>query len=496
MKSVNATVCARAVSTFVLIVWAGLVQAQAVTVDSVVPSSAEQGTVGLEVEISGNGFDSSAAVDFFVTGTTSPGGITVKSIKVRGSRKIIATIDVDLAAFVADFDIEVRLSNGRKGKGTTLFKVQAKANAKPSDEYTSTGTGVQFISPSDVAGFDYHIVGTAEGEDIIAGSGRDLIEGGGSRDYIYARSNDDVVHGGEGGDILEGGEGNDVLYGEEGEDYLAGGLGTDVLDGGIGFDFLDFSLGRFDGSAYELDVFDGGADLDAIRFGYSPEVVGVVVDLALSTYSATADTPDLGIVQIEGSFVGIESVWGSEGNDLLLGTNGDDSFSGNGSFGPEDFGGLFGFGGDDEIYGFGGNDVISGDLGNDVVFGGAGNDQLLGYAGADVIDGGEGSDLLRLGFDDGSADLISGGPGCDYFEFSGSFGTDAITDFDDSCELIDLSWYTQRYRMKFSNLTILTSGSDIVISFWYSKLGGAGGTIVLKDGVASGISVSPSMFVF
>ena len=107
----------------------GTAQAQ-VAVTSATPSSAPQGTVALDVEIAGSGFDSSAQVEFLVTGSENPGGITVKKVVVRGSKKLIATIDVADDASVADFDIQVTLSGGRKGKGITLFKVQAKvANA-------------------------------------------------------------------------------------------------------------------------------------------------------------------------------------------------------------------------------------------------------------------------------------------------------------------------------------------------------------------------------
>ena len=102
--------------------------AQQVSVTSADPSSTLQGTLSLDVTVNGNGFDSTAKVQFFVTGTTNPGGITVKKVSVRGAKKLIATIDVADAAAVSKFDIEVSLSNGRKGKGTTLFSVQAKAN--------------------------------------------------------------------------------------------------------------------------------------------------------------------------------------------------------------------------------------------------------------------------------------------------------------------------------------------------------------------------------
>ncbi len=102
-----------------------------VTVTSADPAEAPQGTVSLDVTVTGNGFDSSAQVAFLVTGTTNPGGITVRKVSVRGSKKLIATIDIADTAVVDKFDIQVALSDGRKGKGTTLFTVQLKPNADP-----------------------------------------------------------------------------------------------------------------------------------------------------------------------------------------------------------------------------------------------------------------------------------------------------------------------------------------------------------------------------
>jgi hypothetical protein len=107
----------------------GHVHAQSVAVTAADPSTALQGTTSLDVTVSGSGFDNSAEVNFLVTGTTNPGGITVKQVAVRGSKKLIATIDVSPDAVVNNFDIEVTLSGGRKGKGTTLFKVQASKRA-------------------------------------------------------------------------------------------------------------------------------------------------------------------------------------------------------------------------------------------------------------------------------------------------------------------------------------------------------------------------------
>jgi len=108
----------------------GLMPAEAafaqVRVTSATPASAYQGTVALDVVVSGSGFDPSAKVAYFVAGTTNPGGITVRKVSYRNSKELVTTIDVADTADLSSFDIVVTLSSGRKGKGTTLFSVQAK----------------------------------------------------------------------------------------------------------------------------------------------------------------------------------------------------------------------------------------------------------------------------------------------------------------------------------------------------------------------------------
>jgi hypothetical protein len=104
-----------------------------VQVNSADPASAPQGTISLDVAVGGSGFDSSAAVTFLVTGTTNPGGITVKNVTVVASKKLIATIEIADTAVVSNFDIQVQLSGGRKGKGTSLFAVLKKIDTDPCD---------------------------------------------------------------------------------------------------------------------------------------------------------------------------------------------------------------------------------------------------------------------------------------------------------------------------------------------------------------------------
>jgi len=108
-----------------------------VTVKAATPSSAYQGDT-LDVVVTGSGFDPSAKVQYFVSGTTNPGGITVKAVKVANSGELTTTLVVSSDADLANFDIVVTLDSGRKGKGTTLFKVMAKPNNGPGSPSTRT----------------------------------------------------------------------------------------------------------------------------------------------------------------------------------------------------------------------------------------------------------------------------------------------------------------------------------------------------------------------
>ena len=89
---------------------------------------------------------------------------------------------------------------------------------------------------------------------------------------------------------------------------------------------------------------------------------------------------------------------------------------------------LLGTDGDDFIRGFDREDVIQGAAGNDILMGDDGSDVLLGNAGNDILIGGDGEDILRG--QEGN-DILTGGERSDVFQFSGDFGNDIITDFDE-----------------------------------------------------------------
>jgi hypothetical protein len=106
------------------VAFAALLPATAqIQVNSTNPSAAPQGTTNLNVTISGNGFKKGAKAQWFVTGTTNPGGVTVNSTTFNGSSSLTANITIASSATLSGFDVLVTNTDGRTGKGTDAFTV-------------------------------------------------------------------------------------------------------------------------------------------------------------------------------------------------------------------------------------------------------------------------------------------------------------------------------------------------------------------------------------
>src|SRR5882724_6343322 len=97
-----------------------------IQVNSANPSAAPQGTVNLNVTIAGSGFKKGAKAQWFLTGTTNPGGVTVNSTTFGGTSSLTANINVAADAVISGFDIVVTNTDGRTGKGTDKFAVTVK----------------------------------------------------------------------------------------------------------------------------------------------------------------------------------------------------------------------------------------------------------------------------------------------------------------------------------------------------------------------------------
>lgn len=262
-------------------------------------------------------------------------------------------------------------------------------------------------------------------------AGRDVLKGGAGDDVLYGFGGDDSLSGNGGDDVLAGHEGNDSLNGGTGDDYLLGGAGNDTIDGGAGVDW----------AAYE-DATSGVA-------------VNLSVTIAQSTGGGGVDRL-IGIENLYGSAfndilvgdAGVNYLSGGAGDDLLSGAGGDDHLEGglgndeiNGGDGRDvvsyDYAAYgmqvdlasgradaaVGPGGTpsesdrlisiEDVYGSAHNDVIQGDAKNNYLMGNGGDDYLFGgVGGSDTLDGGDGNDLFRHDFDADYA-LVLGGEGFD-----------------------------------------------------------------------------------
>ncbi len=259
----------------------------------------------------------------------------------------------------------------------------------------------------------------AEPDIIFGNAGEDLLHGGPGNDTLHGGQGDDFNYGGLDNDLLWGELGNDTLFGDLGDDTLQGNLGEDALLGGEGNDRL--------AGDENTDTLLGGIGDDLLRGGTEND-------------------------QLFGE-MGNDELFGDAGNDLLCGNQGNDTLYGDlgsdqpvGNIGGQDL--LCGGAGDDLLYANEGQDVLCGDEGNDTLYGGKDNDTLVGLVGNDVLWGDQGNDT------------ISGGEGQDQFVITAASGSDVITDFMDTLDLIGLAG-----ELTFADLTIESMGENTLIRF-------------------------------
>lgn len=191
-------------------------------------------------------------------------------------------------------------------------------------------------------------------EDIVGGSGNDVLGGNGARNFLQGGAGNDTIHGRGGPDLVIGGPGTDLLEGDQGDDELHGGSGPDTIRGGTGTD----------------------------EVSYHDRTGPVTVDLD----GATGDDGHAG----ERDSVGADV-------ERLTGTPKADRLTGNAAA--------------NAIDGLGGADIIRGGAGDDRLTGREGASSVFGEAGDDILIGGSytGSWPYRL---DGGPDATGLGDNC------------------------------------------------------------------------------------
>jgi Ca2+-binding RTX toxin-like protein len=248
-----------------------------------------------------------------------------------------------------------------------------------------------------------------------------VINGLGGDDVINASGLGTAMHltadGGGGDDVLIGSAGNDTLLGGAGDDVLIGGPGQDILDGGTG----------------------NNINIQSIVAG-SPPASSIAAAVAVpSEHSGTAGDDHIKVALDDG-MVRLTGL----GRPVALGN--------------ADVSGTF---------------VINGLAGNDVIDASAISAPAMRF----ILNGGDGNDVLHGG---GGDDVLAGGAGSDRFDFSGSNGTDTITDFQAGLDTIRLAGYGAALG-SFADLDghISQVGADVHVDLG-AKVAGAG-MIVLQN---------------
>jgi Ca2+-binding RTX toxin-like protein len=211
---------------------------------------------------------------------------------------------------------------------------------------------------------------TADIENVLGGSGDDLLMTGSAGGLADGGEGDDTLLGGAGRDTLDGGNGDDVIRGGPNRDSMVGGEGNDTADYSERSTNLQITLdgNPNDGASNERD--NVGEDFETVLGGSGND--------SIAGTDVTDTDPDTG-----------EPL---DGHNLLVGNAGNDL--------------ILGLGGHDTLLGFNGNDQLIGGDEDDFVDGGAGNDQITGDAGDDILRGGAG------------LDTYNGGGGLDFADYS------------------------------------------------------------------------------
>jgi hypothetical protein len=232
--------------------------------------------------------------------------------------------------------------------------------------------------------------------DVTGNAAANRIRGNDGANRLAGEGGADSLRGGNGADTLLGGGDGDSLSGDAGADLLVGGDGADSLSGGSGADTL--SDDGTDGTARNRLEGGTGNDIFIVAPGGSTVLESADpsggIDTVRVTGGYTLGTGLERLVLLDG---GAFNGTGNALDNLLTGND-----AGN------------------RLDGRDGRDSLSGGLGHDSLVGGTGADSLLGGFGRDTLSGGEGNDTLV------------GGTEGDLFVFAGAFGTDRITDWQDT----------------------------------------------------------------
>ena len=291
----------------------------------------------------------------------------------------------------------------------------------------------------------------------------DTITGSSANEFFYGEDGNDTINAGGGIDRLYGGDGNDIQRGQDGTDVLYGSAGADQLNGGAGVDVANYTFAT---AAIDLNMSTGGTGGDAAGdtyFGIEAVYGSDFDDIIIGNNSGNELRGEDGADSLSGAG-GNDRLYGGLGGDVLDGGIGTDSIYytfatagvtldlATGGTGGEAAGDsftsiewVFGSGFDDSLTGDAGNNRLYGQDGNDTLNGAGGNDRILGGDGDDIIDGGDGVDIL---FGQDGDDTMSGGLGNDFF-----YGGDGADSFDGGADFDTVNYLAASSGVSFDMTT-------------------------------------------
>ena len=352
-------------------------------------------------------------------------------------------------------------------------------------------------------------------EGLAGGDSADTLTGDGNDNWFFGRGGNDTINGGAGFDIVtyrpagggvsvnldsgavSGANGADSLSNIEG---VEGSFYNDTLTGANGVDNKLWGFGGNDflGATTGADTIDGGAGSDTLNFFSVTGItygggVGVGVDLAARV--ADLDRSNTFYTGADTTLYSIETVYGTNGNDVLIGGSPDNVPDSTGALASERFrpdpGGVAG---NDTITGAGDisgtwqatwvdysniGTAVTVDLGAGTASGTSiGSDSLTNV---NYAQGGAGSDLLKGGSHGRGAsgtffEILRGNAGNDTLDGAnaGTGGQDASGDRADYSN----NNGAQAVVVNLSNATIMVNGVQVLAG---TAVDGRGGTDTLID---------------
>ena len=306
---------------------------------------------------------------------------------------------------------------------------------------TTTESGADFLDGGDGDDILVGDNGTidAQGTVVVNSSGaNDIMRGGGGGDRMYGQGGNDFMEGGLGNDTMFGADGNDTLLGQRDNDYAEGNANSDSIQGGPDADRLvGGSTTRDADDSGDNIIGDEGADWIIGDNGSFDVAAGKVQTLDDGKGAKDTIFGGAGDDVIFGGTAGDELIGDALsdlGNDIIVGDDGSATMTlivaqTSAASGADN---LFGSGGNDILLGGDRKDNITGDSGLDVILGDNGkvtrdsnkvvvrietadpqsgdDDQISGGNDADVALGGTGADTIKGG-DDSGADILLGDNG-------------------------------------------------------------------------------------